>query len=129
MTVVLAGGAFANASRQTSMAGANSAACVCIAQRFTTDPRSPPAAWQLPALVRAVPGLQERQHELRFHLIRTVHDDGRSRYRRRLRAEPVVFVVRTKRPQHHGSGWPGQETVRSLRRCAGGEVKPRHHGD
>lgn len=58
----------------------------------------------LPSLVRAVLGLQERQHELRFHLIRTVHDDGRSWYRRRLRAEPVVSVVRTKRPQQYTSG-------------------------
>ena len=53
----------------------------------------------------------QRRQELRFHLVRTMHDDGGPRHRRFVRAEPVVPVVRPEQPQHHGPGWPGEEMI------------------
>jgi hypothetical protein len=43
-----------------------------------------------------------------------MHDDGGPRHRRFVRAESMVFVVRPEQPQHHGSGWSGEEMIRSF---------------
>ena len=87
-------------------------AMILLAVCPLTAIRCPPERRRnLSPLVRAVLRPQRRQ-ELRLHLVRTMHDDGGSRHRRFVRAEPVVPVVRPEQPQHHGSGWSGEEMIR-----------------
>ena len=53
-----------------------------------------------------------------FHLIRTMHDDGGPRNRRRLRAEPIVIYGTASTASAPGVRVAGPETVRS---CAGAQ--------
>ena len=64
-----------------------------------------------------------------FHLIRTMHDDGGPRNRRRLRAEPMVIYGTASTASAPGVRVAGPGDGKVLRRCAGGEVKPRQRGD
>src|SRR5712691_5264347 len=72
------------------------AACLVHAHN---DRPAPSRRRDLPAVVRAIYRLPGRCHQLRLHLLSAMHGDG-PRGRRLLRAESLVFAIRTGRARY-----------------------------